>query len=81
VPQETSSKAWMLYIDGSTINAGSGVGLIVVSSEGHSYKHALKFTFKTSNNEAEYEALLTGMELCNALGAVYERLSPTHSWW
>jgi len=43
----------------------------VISPEGYSYEHALKFTFKTSNNEAEHEALLTGMEICNALGVLY----------
>ena len=29
----------------------------------------MKFLFKTSNNEVEYEGLLAGMENCNALGA------------
>ena len=46
----------------------SGLGLIVVSPKGHSYEHALEFTFKTSNDEAKYEVLLAGMEICNALG-------------
>ena len=52
------SKAWILYVYGLETNVGSGVGLIVVSPEGHTYEHALKFMFNTSNNEAEYEALL-----------------------
>jgi len=33
------------------------------------HEHALKFLFKASNNEAEYEALLVRMDLCYALGA------------
>lgn len=61
----------MLYVEGSTTNARSGVGLIVVSPKGHSCKHAVKFTFKTSNNEAECEALLAVMEIYNVLGVVY----------
>jgi len=44
-------------------------GLIVVSPEGRLYKHALKFMLRTSDNKAEHEALLDGMEICNALGA------------
>jgi len=30
----------------------------------------LKPTLKTSNNEAEYKALLGGIEICNALGVL-----------
>jgi len=52
------SKAWILYVDGLATNVGSGVGLIMVSPEAHTYEHALKFMFNTSNNKAEYEALL-----------------------
>ena len=62
----------MLYIDGSATNVGSRVGPIMLSFEEHSYKHTLKFMFKTSNNEADYEALLAGIEICNTLGV--ERL-------
>ena len=61
----------MLYVDGSITNADSGVRLIMVSPEGHLCEHALKFTFKTSNGEAEYKALLAGMEICNALGVIH----------
>ena len=66
--QEELSAAWMLYVDGSTTSEGSGTGLLVISPEGHVHKHALKFLFKASNNDAEYEALLASMDLCYALG-------------
>jgi len=46
-----------------------GAGLIVVSKKEHSYEHVLKFMFNASNNMTEYEALLVGMDICNALGA------------
>ena len=32
-------------------------------------RYALRFEFKASNNEAEYEALIVGLELANKLGA------------
>jgi len=57
----------MLYVDGLTTNGGSRVGLTMVSLEGHFFEHALKSMFKVSNNEAEYEALLADMEICNVL--------------
>jgi len=40
----------------------------IASPEGHVHEHALKFLFKASHNEAEYEALLANMDLCYALG-------------
>ena len=58
----------MLYVDGSATSGGSGAGLIIVSPTGRVHEHALKFLFKASNNEAEYEALLAGMDLCCMLG-------------
>jgi len=50
--QEQSDTARILYIDRSNTNGESGAGLIMASPEGHTYEHALKFMFKTSNNEA-----------------------------
>jgi len=38
---------------------------------GPRYEHASKFMFKASNNKAEYEALVAGMELCYIAGANY----------
>jgi len=62
----THAAAWTLCVDGSATSGGS---LIVVSPTGRVYEQALKFLFKASNNEAEYEALLAGMDLCYTLGA------------
>jgi len=66
-PEEPAT-AWMLYVDGSAKSGGSGAGLIVVSPTGCVHEHALKFLFKVLNNEAEYEALLAGMDLCCVSG-------------
>jgi len=57
-------RPWNLYVDGLSIKDGSGAGLIIESPTGAQYEHALKFMFKASNNEAEYEALIAGIELC-----------------
>ncbi|GKB07386.1 reverse transcriptase domain-containing protein [Tanacetum coccineum] len=51
---------WKLYTDGASSSDGSGAGLILISHEGKEYTYALRFKFKTTNNEAEYEALLAG---------------------
>jgi len=63
----------MLYVDGFVTSGGSGAGLIVVSPTGRVHEQALKFLFKASNNEAEHETLLAGMDLCCTLGAEHLR--------
>jgi len=66
---DTPLMPWTLYVDGSVTSGGGGAGVIVVSPTGWVHEQALKFLFKASNNQAEYEALLTGMDLCCTLGA------------
>ena len=61
-------------MDGSATSDDSGAGLIVVSPEGNMHEHALKFGFKESNNEAEYEVFLASMHLCYALGVEHLRV-------
>jgi len=64
VEKESQPRPWHLYVDGSSIKDGSGASLIIESPTGARYEHALKFMFKASNNEGEYEALVAGLELC-----------------
>ncbi|GJZ21367.1 reverse transcriptase domain-containing protein [Tanacetum coccineum] len=54
---------WKLYTDGASSSDGSGAGLMLISPEGKEYTYALRFKFKTTNNEAEYEALLAGLRI------------------
>ena len=49
---------WGLDINGSSNESGSGAGLIQVSPEGDWMHCALRFSFKASNNEVEYEVLI-----------------------
>nr|GEU83813.1 reverse transcriptase domain-containing protein [Tanacetum cinerariifolium] len=42
---------------------GSGAGLILIDLDGKEITYALWFNFPTSNNEAEYEAIIAGLEL------------------
>lgn len=54
---------WTLFTDGASSVEGSGVGLILTDPNGQEVTYALRFNFSTSNNEAEYEALIAGLEL------------------
>jgi ribonuclease HI len=46
---------------------GVGAGLILVSTEGITLTYALRCNFKSSHNETEYEALLSGLRLARDL--------------
>ena len=47
---------------------GSGAGVILVSPRGDRLSYVLHFHFDSSNNEAEYEALLYGLRMAISLG-------------
>ena len=47
----------------------SGVGIILTDPDQMLFEYALQFAVSTSNNEAEYEALIIGLKLAKELGA------------
>ncbi|KAM2574826.1 hypothetical protein TB2_006730 [Malus domestica] len=65
---EPTAPAWSLYVDGSSNQQGCGVGLVLTTPDKVAMEYALRFKFKASNNEAEYEALLAGLRLAKHLG-------------
>jgi len=60
---------WVLSMDGSSNQQRSETRVILEGPNGILIEQALKFAFKTSNNQAEYEALIVGMLLAKELGA------------
>ncbi|XP_071909636.1 uncharacterized protein [Coffea arabica] len=75
-PESTSALAevstsflWTLYVDGSSNGDGCGAGLLLEGPQGEVCSYALRFDFPATNNEAEYEALIAGLQLARKLGA------------
>ncbi len=60
---------WELFVDGVSNSKGLGAGIVLVSTEGLILKQVVRLKFLTSNNEAEYEALLIGLKTAKKLGA------------
>ena len=63
----TDLSIWKLSVDGASNAQGSGAGLILTSPERIDIEYALRFGFHTSNNEAEYEAVIAGLNLAHSL--------------
>ena len=59
---------WKVYIDGITNQRGFEVGLVLISLEETIIEKSLRLGFSTTNNEAEYEALLQGMAMVQKIG-------------
>ena len=58
---------WRLSVDGAANAQGRGAGLILTSPEGIDIEYALRFGFQASNNEAEYEAVIVGLNLVHSM--------------
>ena len=63
----TDLPIWKLSVDEATKAQGSGAWLILTSSEGIDIEYALRFGFQASNNEAEYEAVIAGLNLAHSM--------------
>jgi ribonuclease HI len=59
---------WRMYFDGSLKLQGAGVGILFIAPGGEQLKYALQLLFSASNNAAEYEALIHGLNIAISLG-------------
>ncbi|XP_050386257.1 uncharacterized protein LOC126802648 [Argentina anserina] len=64
-----SISPWNLHVYGSSCAKSSGAGIILSGPGGLELEYALKFNFAASNNVAEYEALIAGLQLALSTGA------------
>ena len=62
-------ETWTIQTNGSTMKKVGGAGVVLISPKRETLKYAVRLQFLAMNNEAKYEALLTGLSLANALRA------------
>ena len=61
---------WLtLNVDGALRQTGAGLGLQLKSLIGETIEQEIWLGFNASNNESEYEALLSGIELATVVSA------------
>ncbi|GAV57818.1 RVT_3 domain-containing protein [Cephalotus follicularis] len=66
-PLEDEKGLWKLSVDGSSCISWSGAGLVLPSPDAWTLEYALRFGFKATNNEAEWEALIVGLTIAKHL--------------
>ena len=54
-------------MDGTFNENGAGAGMMLISPKGHKIYCALCFGFQASNNEANYEVFIAGLQLTREL--------------
>ncbi|GJS57276.1 reverse transcriptase domain-containing protein [Tanacetum coccineum] len=59
--EKDNTKKWTLFIDRASNSKGSGAGLVLISPSRIEFTYALRLNFTSTNNEAEYKALLAGL--------------------
>jgi ribonuclease HI len=72
--EEEPDKKWEVEIDGLSIKGAGGVGVVFKTPEGHLLKHSVRLQYPTTNNQAEYKALLTSLRIARELGATMLRI-------
>ena len=60
---------WRLSVDGAANAQGSSASLILTSPDGIDVEYKLRLCFQASNNKAEYEAVIVGLNLAHTMEA------------
>jgi ribonuclease HI len=60
---EETEGIWTLEFDGSHSSSGSGAGVVLTAPSGEVFYHSYRLEFRCTNNVAEYEALILGLNL------------------
>ena len=67
-PPLPDSNYWRMHFDGSKTKIGLGAGVVLTSPKRDQLRYVLQIHFAASNNVAEYEALVHGINVANAIG-------------
>jgi ribonuclease HI len=61
---------WPLFFDGSSCGKGGGVGILLISPRGEMFEFVVPIQPTATNNQAEYEALLRGIQYLKEAKAI-----------
>ncbi|GAA0149240.1 hypothetical protein LIER_08467 [Lithospermum erythrorhizon] len=58
---------WKLYVDGASNEKGSRARILIEEPESEIFEYALRFSFKATNNKAQYKVVVTGLQIAQAV--------------
>ncbi|GAA0178130.1 hypothetical protein LIER_29796 [Lithospermum erythrorhizon] len=68
-PLESANRPeWVVYVDRARNSKGFRAGIMISGLDQITKEYALRFSFETTNNEAEYEAMIACLMLVKLLG-------------
>nr|GEZ57231.1 hypothetical protein [Tanacetum cinerariifolium] len=67
LPNKDDMERWTLFSDEASNSKGSGAGLVLINPSGLEFTYALRLNFASTNNEAEYEALLARLRMARKM--------------
>ena len=65
----STDETWVMQTDGSSAKKRGGVGVVITTPDGEILRYGVQLKFPATNNEVEYEGILTGLRLGKELGA------------
>ena len=63
------SMPWTLLFDSSSCRQGGSIGIVIISPRGSSFEFAYSIKPMSTGNQAEYEAILKGLQLLQEVKA------------
>ena len=60
--ESPENDGWKMYLNGASNALGRGVGAVLISAEGNHCPFTAKLSFDCTNNVAEYEACVLGLQ-------------------
>lgn len=62
-PAPVDQEYWMMFLDGSVVKKGVGLGIVFISPLGVRMRYVVRAHFPASNNVVEYEALINMLRI------------------
>lgn len=66
---EMDTEGWVVKVDGSSTRTAAGGGVVLITPEKDKLEYAIRFGFKVTNNQTEYESIIVGLCIARELGA------------
>lgn len=65
---------WVIYVDGLSTKKNARDGVVLITLDREELCSSSRLEFKTTNNEAEYRAVLARLSLARQIGAEFVKV-------